>query len=155
GVLFAFPFGEREGESFFGLETRLSRPASAARLLPTISSPSLEDEGRNRDVGRQRCRSGGAGRSMHATPAGRPARNQSNRVTDALPRRVRCRFLEAGSARAKRAIAAGMPGDLSGATDVAIYRAQRLGELLADSIPGRAVVAPGVDNDNVIKVGTG
>ena len=35
----------------FEVETRLSRPTSAARLLPTISSPSLTAEGRNPLVG--------------------------------------------------------------------------------------------------------
>src|SRR5262249_13613416 len=90
------PLGNGKGKAFSDLKTRLSRLASAARLLPTISSPSLGDEGRNRDVGRQRCRSGGAVRSMHATRAGRDARNQSNRVTDALPRRERCQVSRGG-----------------------------------------------------------
>jgi len=37
----------------------LSRPASAARLLPTMSSPSLGDEGRIGLLGQRRCRAGG------------------------------------------------------------------------------------------------
>src|SRR5882672_8922981 len=41
------PLGNGKGKAF-EVETRLSRPTSAARLLPTISSPSLTAEGRNR-----------------------------------------------------------------------------------------------------------
>jgi len=79
------------------VETRLSRPTSAARLLPTISSPSLEDEGRN-PVGRNDAARAARFAWMCATHAGRPAWNQSNCVTACLARTLQTsRAREAGS----------------------------------------------------------
>ena len=64
------------------VETRLSRPTSAARLLPTISSPSLEDEGRN-PVGRNDAARAARFAWMSATHAGRP-RVKSKQLRDSL-----------------------------------------------------------------------
>src|SRR5713101_3842504 len=92
------PLGNGKGRAF-EVETRLSRPTSAARLLPTISSPSLTAEGRNPLVG-----GGDAARAVRfawllANPGiGREANQQL--VTDRFCRRARCkRGYEAGRKR--------------------------------------------------------
>src|SRR5437773_5558872 len=79
------------------VETRLSRPTSAARLLPTISSPSLTAEGRNPLVG-----GGDAVRAARfawllANPGIGREGNQQLRAGSLLPaRRLRMGTTEAG-----------------------------------------------------------
>ncbi len=97
------------------VETRLSRPTSAARLLPTISSPSLEDEGRNPVACNDAAR---AARFawMFATHADRPAWDQSNCVTACLARTLQ--RLRSGERSGRSA--AGVPGGFTGATDAPV-----------------------------------
>src|SRR5713101_7334647 len=90
------PLGNGKGKAF-EVETRLSRPTSAARLLPTISSPSLTVEGRNPLVG-----GGDAARAARFAPAlGKPGigreENQQLRDGSLLPARtLRMGTTEAG-----------------------------------------------------------
>src|SRR5581483_3346639 len=94
-----FPSGEREGESLSKLKRGVSRPASAARLLPTMSSPSLEDEGRIVFEG-----SGDAVWAARfilvSSAVRRPAPLNSNRVTGIWRDALRAAFAAAAVRRA-------------------------------------------------------
>ena len=57
-------WGTGRGEPFEFENALRAAPASAARLLPTMSSPSLGDEGRIELSGQRRCRAGGAFRML-------------------------------------------------------------------------------------------
>src|SRR5713101_1470957 len=85
------PLGNGKGRAF-EVETRLNRSTSAARLLPTISSPSLTAEGRNPLVG-----GGDAARAARfAWPLAKPGIGRegiSNCVPARFCRRARCEVL--------------------------------------------------------------
>src|SRR5882672_4068884 len=90
------PLGNGKGKAF-EVETRLSRPTSAARLLPTISSPSLTAEGRNPLVGGGDAAPGGAFRFGPWQTQGGHEGNQQLRDGSLLPARtLRTGTTEAG-----------------------------------------------------------